>query len=253
MAPSQTRVVLAGLSGQRIHEEAFAFWDEIYGEFATAVLRAGYSNLSFAGRTALTDGFDSALTCWAGFDMSAMKPSRFEEAIVDIVDAEEIATTEQVIQSIDCHIATVASLDFVAPFALTATSTSRPIRAFVSWFDTFFASTSGPEGQAPDALPVDLEVIPDDALQRPVVTGAGGNDLHSFTTGPHGKPTHWKQVVFYLSQPIELDAEQRIEGTFHLRKQKENLRELAVEIHFRVVDQAGKEVKPMRYEVFKVT
>lgn len=30
--------------------------------------------------------------------MSAMKPSRFEEAIVDIVDPEEIATTEQVIQ-----------------------------------------------------------------------------------------------------------------------------------------------------------
>lgn len=75
----------------------------------------------------------------------------------------------------------------------------------------------------------------------------------SFTTGPHGKPTHWKQVIVYLSQSIDLEQGQRIEGTFHLRKQKDNLRELAIEIHFKVVDAQGKELSPMRYEVFKVT
>lgn len=32
MAPSQTRVVLAGITAQRMYEEAFQFWDEVYGE-----------------------------------------------------------------------------------------------------------------------------------------------------------------------------------------------------------------------------
>lgn len=31
MVPSQTRIMLAGMTGERIYEEAFGFWDEVYG------------------------------------------------------------------------------------------------------------------------------------------------------------------------------------------------------------------------------
>lgn len=43
MAPSQTRVVLAGLTGKRIHDEAFAFWDEVYGEAISDLPTRGYA------------------------------------------------------------------------------------------------------------------------------------------------------------------------------------------------------------------
>lgn len=32
MVPSQTRIMLAGMTGERMYDEAFGFWDEVYGE-----------------------------------------------------------------------------------------------------------------------------------------------------------------------------------------------------------------------------
>lgn len=141
--------------------------------------------------------------------MTAMKPSKFEEAIVDIVDAKEIVTSEQVIQNINAQTADVPSLDFSAPFSLSPRvdddlSKPEPIRAFISWFDTFFATSSDESGQMPSDGPVDLEFIPDDALERPVEVKES-RPISSFTTGPHGKPTHWKQVVFMLKEPVHLE------------------------------------------------
>ena len=32
MVPSQTRIMLAGMTGERMYNEAFGFWDKVYGE-----------------------------------------------------------------------------------------------------------------------------------------------------------------------------------------------------------------------------
>lgn len=32
MVPSQTRIMLAGMTGEKMYDEAFGFWDEVYGE-----------------------------------------------------------------------------------------------------------------------------------------------------------------------------------------------------------------------------
>lgn len=34
--------------------------------------------------------------------------------------------------------------------------------------------------------------------------GEGGREV-SFTTGPRGRGTHWKQVAFYLKREVELE------------------------------------------------
>ena len=53
----------------------------------------------------------------------------------------------------------------------------------------------------------------------------------SFTTGPKGKETHWKQVSFLLDKPIEIKQGESISGTFHCRKSSTNSRELDVQLH----------------------
>ena len=50
-----------------------------------------------------------------------------------------------------------------------------------------------------------MEILPfgDDEFEKPVKALEDGSTV-SFTTGPRGKMTHWKQVVFLLKEHIEL-------------------------------------------------
>ncbi|KAI5450050.1 hypothetical protein NCC49_003812 [Naganishia albida] len=225
MVPSQTRIILAGITGQQLWDEGFGFWDNVYG-----------------------------------FDMSAMRPTRCQDGLIEIVNAKEICTTETIVTDINTHTATVKSLDFHSDFELQPlpSNDGRPtqIRAFITWFDTFFSHESSPTGQAPPSQACSTEFFPDEAYERavePVGTAAqeGGSDV-SFTTGPRGKPTHWKQVVFMLKQPILLEKGQRIKGKFNCIKGHDNQRELDVEIHWRLVNEQGEDQSVMNYEVFRV-
>ena len=98
-------------------------------------------------------------------------------------------------QDVDAQTATVKSLDFKTPFTLTAT-TSTTIRAFLTHFDTFFNRDGKPTTEA-----VDIDQFKHDEYESPV--SAVEKDI-SFTTGPRGQATHWKQVAFLLRTPIEV-------------------------------------------------
>jgi protein arginine N-methyltransferase 3 len=98
-------------------------------------------------------------------------------------------------QDVDAQTATVKSLDFKTPFTLTATA-STTIRAFLTHFDTFFNRDGKPTTKE-----VDIDQFKHDEYERPV--SAVDKEI-SFTTGPRGQATHWKQVAFLLRQPIEV-------------------------------------------------
>jgi protein arginine N-methyltransferase 3 len=139
-------------------------------------------------------------------------------------------------QDIDTNRVTVPELDFKSPFVLEPVSTSdsspTKMRAFLTWFDTFFSPDASNEGQAPLERDTQYVKYEEDAYRRdvPVVSakktseaeagaegngngngdedkgkkgGNGGKEV-SFTTGPRGKATHWKQVAFMLKEPIEV-------------------------------------------------
>ena len=160
------------------------------------------------------------MTFWEsvyGFNMTAMRGVYSTEGIVDTVPAEEIVTDNTDLYTIDSHTATPKSLDFESPFKLTATRDAT-VRAFLTHFDTFFG-----EGDV-----VDTTYIGDDTAAT--VEPAQGSSV-SFTTGPKGKETHWKQVSFLLDKPIEIKQGESISGTFHCRKSSTNSRELDVQLH----------------------
>lgn len=160
------------------------------------------------------------MTFWEsvyGFNMTAMRGVYSAEGIVDTVPASEVCTSEYDLYTIDSHTATPKSLDFETPFELTA-ERDATVRAFLTHFDTFF----GP-GDV-----VDTSYIGDDTAAE--VQPAQGDSV-SFTTGPRGKETHWKQVSFLLDQPIEMKKGDKITGSFHCRKSATNSRELDVQLH----------------------
>lgn len=98
------------------------------------------------------------------------------------------------VQDVDAQTATVKSLDFSTPFTLTVTEDSTTIRAFLTHFDTFFSRDGKPTSR-----PVDITKFDEDDFEKPV--GPVEHEI-SFTTGPRGQPTHWKQVGFLIPEPI---------------------------------------------------
>ena len=78
MVPSQTRIILAGITGQQLWDEGFGFWDNVYGKFVVIIPR-------------------TCADAVTGFDMSAMRPTRCQDGLIEIVNAKEICTTETIV------------------------------------------------------------------------------------------------------------------------------------------------------------
>lgn len=105
-----------------------------------------------------------------GFKMSCMVPEVIPEASVEIVPVESVITTDAIILDLNLYTCSKDSCNFQTEFQLTALDDGG-ITSIVGYFDTFFTS-----------LPNNVE----------------------FSTGPKATPTHWKQTVFYLKEPINV-------------------------------------------------
>jgi protein arginine N-methyltransferase 3 len=82
MVPSQTRIMMAGMTGERLYEEGFDFWNKVYGK--VEVDKPCFSSAAHVLPFLLRKGFD----------LSPMKPTKFEDGIIEVVDAEELVTSE---------------------------------------------------------------------------------------------------------------------------------------------------------------
>ncbi|PCH40423.1 arginine N-methyltransferase 3 [Wolfiporia cocos MD-104 SS10] len=216
MAPSQSRMMLALCEGSEIFKERISFWSDVYG-----------------------------------FELSAMANEVYDDAIVDVVGPETMVSAPYTIKDLNLGSVTPAQLDFAAPFTLTSTAERRTkVHAFVLYFDTFFAEDGQPVGPdvdvhvAREGDPVLAEVWPVGGRPNPARRMSSGDGLKgkskarvtSFSTGPESEPTHWKQTIFLLRDPIHVHEGTVVEGTFICHKNVDNSRELDVEIHYVVKD-----------------
>jgi protein arginine N-methyltransferase 3 len=108
--------------------------------------------------------------------MSCMKAEVVREPSIEFCNSKDIVTSVAEIQSFDLYQVTTDCVNFSSPFSLTV-NRSGSLTAIIGYFDIYF----------------DLE-----------------NPVH-FSTGPYATPTHWKQTVFSLSEPISIT-----EGNFYL-------------------------------------
>ncbi|EMD39598.1 hypothetical protein CERSUDRAFT_111907 [Gelatoporia subvermispora B] len=218
MAPSQCKMLLGLSEASELYKERVGWWGDVYG-----------------------------------FDLSAMGKNVYEEAIVDVVGAETMLSESCVIKDLYVPSLTPKQLDFSSPFTLVSTAERRTkIRALVLYFDTFFTSTGEP---APEDTQVHVVREGDSILAevwplggRPVTrrmsTGEhlkGRPKVTSFSTGPASEPTHWKQTIFLLRDPIIVSEGTVVQGTFKCRKSDDNSRELDVEIHYVVKESVDEE------------
>ncbi|KIO25717.1 hypothetical protein M407DRAFT_75351 [Tulasnella calospora MUT 4182] len=213
MAPSQCRMMMSLGETFDVIRERVKFWDDV-----------------------------------CGFKMSAMAEEVYDEAVSEVVKEECMLGEAITIKDIPVQHIAIRQLDFVSQFTLTTTR-SGELNSFIVYFDTFF-TTDGKDLDVDAKVELHKAPIPPVGILSPPVrrpslrarsasrreSTTGLPKSVSFSTGPRSMPTHWKQTVFLLREPIRVRKGTTISGTFHCKKSPDNSRELDVEIHYMVDD-----------------
>mmetsp|Transcript_10437 Transcript_10437/g.31904 ORF Transcript_10437/g.31904 Transcript_10437/m.31904 type:complete len:369 (+) Transcript_10437:131-1237(+) len=150
-----------------------------------------------------------------GVDMSHIKNIALTEPLVDNVNPEQIITDRVPLITVDISVVKKEELTFAAPFKLRAWR-SDFCHALVCFFDVKFSA--GPE-----------KVY--------------------FTTSPYSQGTHWRQTVFYLDDPISMDAGEELTGYLACRPNRKNPRDLDIAIQYTFDGKDGASSNTLRYRL----
>ena len=153
-----------------------------------------------------------------------MKTGLVDEAWTDTFQPDQVVSSVGTLFELPLQTMAAKQPSFDAPFVLEA-SKACSIQAFVSWFDTWFTPDGLPVppmgnrdmqgGQTLQGLPpvttrcpeekdiAGLQLQGDAIVEKASDTNTGRTV--SFTTGPQGLETHWKQTLFVLKEPIDVE------------------------------------------------
>ncbi|XP_063960743.1 protein arginine N-methyltransferase 1-like [Lytechinus pictus] len=131
-----------------------------------------------------------------GFDMSCIRDIAISEPLVDVVDPKQLVTNSFLIKEISMYTVKVEDLTFQAPFQLIVHRNDY-IQALVTYFNIDFTMCHKRTG---------------------------------FSTSPDSHYTHWKQTVFYLDDYITAKRGEELYGTFSMKPNAKNNRDLDFEI-----------------------
>ena len=204
LAPSHSRMLLAAATdrGDGVLRERVRFWENVYG-----------------------------------FSMPSMTQGLANEAATEDVDARAIVSNAATICDLPLRTIPPKQPEFDAPFELTVREKCT-VYGFVSWFDTWFAPDDRMAcSDLPPCreTPIDAKEVHGIDLRGNNVVGPSDDasgQIVSFTTSPFGRTTHWKQTVFLLKTPLEVDADTTIAGEIRVHPAAGNTRELDAEIHY---------------------
>jgi protein arginine N-methyltransferase 1 len=131
-----------------------------------------------------------------GFDMSCIRSVALQEPLVDVVDRNQVVSNACLLKEIDIQTCTKDDIPFNSPFSLTIKRNDY-VQALVTFFNMEFTKCHKRVG---------------------------------FSTAPEAPYTHWKQTVFYLEDYITCKKGEEVYGTFRMKPNDRNKRDLDFEI-----------------------
>ena len=135
-----------------------------------------------------------------GFDMSNIRNVAIREPVVDVIEANNVVSNTSPILQIDILTCTKDDLDFSSKFRLTANRNDY-VHGLVVYFECAFTQIHKPIG---------------------------------FSTSPFSQYTHWKQTIFYLEDRITIHSGEKICGQISCKPNKQNNRDLDIELGVQV-------------------
>lgn len=136
-----------------------------------------------------------------GFDMSCIRKVAVTEPLVDVVDPKQVVSTACMVKEVDLYTVQKADLNFSSKFSLTIKRNDF-VQALVTYFNIEFTKCHKRLG---------------------------------FSTSPDSTYTHWKQTVFYLDDHMTAKKNEEIHGTFQMKPNERNNRDLdfVIDINFK--------------------
>ena len=140
-----------------------------------------------------------------GFKMSCMKSFVRDGVAVDTVTKGSLISEAATIKTMACHRITVPEMDFTSDFEMGIERDGQ-VYSFGIWFDIAF---DGPEGD-----------------QR--------TERVTFSTSPESTPTHWKQSILVLKEPLHVLKGDFIAGSISMFKNTANERSIDMHVSYQV-------------------
>lgn len=154
-----------------------------------------------------------------GFDMKAMQEGIHDEARVQTMGEDALCGKPFPFRPIDLHTVKEDELVFTAPWKSTISKDIDGLDGFLVWFDIFFGESRS-------------DVITTDDMTAKQ-WAEGGNGRVSFTTGPAGQETHWRQGLLLSKQQSASKSHgtgEEISGEIVFAKAEDNPRALTLKV-----------------------
>jgi type I protein arginine methyltransferase len=134
------------------------------------------------------------ITYWRdvyGFDFQAMQQNIYADSRVQVSPPNTLIGTPSMYGFLDLHTIKTSELVFNTKWESTLLSdkfsAGDSLDGFLVWFDMFFARSRD-----------EPSITPTTTAQEWTAGGKTKEDRVSFTTGPFGTATHWKQILFLI-------------------------------------------------------
>jgi protein arginine N-methyltransferase 1 len=138
---------------------------------------------------------DEKINWWEsvyGFNMSSIRKVAISEPLVDVVDPNQIVTNSALVKEVDLYTVRLEDLVWSSDFTLNVRRNDY-VQALVTFFTVEFTKCHKRIG---------------------------------FSTSPDSRYTHWKQTVFYLEDSMTVKKGEDIYGTFSMKPNLRNNRDL---------------------------
>ncbi|KAI1139650.1 S-adenosyl-L-methionine-dependent methyltransferase [Hypoxylon sp. FL0543] len=196
LVPSHANLWVAPVADPQYVADNVAFWRDVYG-FDMRAMQAGIYDEARVLSWPLNSS-SSTSTYTAPSAPQPQSPST-NNGTFSIYTNEPNTTTipgpPSAFKLLDLYHTQPADLSFAAPFATTLTRDVDALDGFLIWFDMFFSPTRQDSQTA-----VQLNSTADEWAR------ADPQNRVAFTTGPHGRDTHWKQGLLLCKPPRPAEA-----------------------------------------------
>lgn len=165
-----------------------------------------------------------------GFDMTSMYRDVYKDVVIREVPVSAVPAESSPFLQLCLRTAKKEELSFASnAFSCALKADMESLDGFVIWFDTFFFQSPYFRGLAVGKA--------EDYVRQ------GGLNI-AFTTGPHGKRTHWQQgclLIDHKGKPQKLlEKGQIIRGSVGYEKRDDDNRALDIKVRWQVDDSQGK-------------